>query len=223
MSSTTTRNNRTLDQEPGPVASPLAPPPKLRRRPALTAGAVAAICVGALLAAWAWTATTSTQDVLVARHTIARGSVITAGDLERVHLSADPALKPVPASDLSQIIGQRAALDIASGAMVTPGSYTSTLVPAAGQSVVGVDLKAGQLPGLPLNDGDHVRIIVTPGQGNAAPAGAPLFTDAQVVGETSDQSGNAIVDLLVASQDAAVLAERVATGNVAIVLDSRER
>lgn len=219
MSSTATRHDRPLD--PPVAGTTLAPPPKLRRRPVLMAAAVAAICIGALLAAWAWTATSSTQDVLVARQTIPRGSIITAGELERVHLSADPALKPVPASDLNQVVGQRAALDIASGAMLTPGSYASTVVPGAGQSVVGVDLKPGQLPGLALNDGDPVRVVVTPGQGNAAPSGVPLFTEAQVVGETRDQSGNFVVDLVVASQDAPVLAARLATGNVAIVLDSR--
>ena len=64
MSTTTTGTDRTLDHEPRPAAPELAPPPKLRRRPALAAGAVAAICLGALLAGWAWTATTSTQEVL---------------------------------------------------------------------------------------------------------------------------------------------------------------
>ena len=96
MSNTATRDDRTLRQESGPAAAPLVPPPKLRRRPALVAGAIAAICLGALLAAWAWTATTNTQEVLVARDSIERGSVIEADDLARVRLSADPALKPVP-------------------------------------------------------------------------------------------------------------------------------
>lgn len=223
MSSTATRSDRTLDREPGLATTQLAPPPRLRRRPALLAGAVAAICLGALLAAWAWTATTKTQDVLVARETISRGSVITAADLARVHLSADPALTPVPASDFDQVVGMRAALDIGAGGMLTPESYTSTVLPGDGQSVVGVSLTPAQAPGLILHDGDYVRVVVTPGQGADLPPGAPLFSEAQVVDvHTDEQSGNIVVDLLVAHEDAAVLAERVATGNVALVLDSRE-
>jgi len=224
MSSTATRAGGTFDQESSAAATQLAPPPKLRRRPALVAGAIAAICLGALLAAWAWTATTNTQEVLVARLSIERGSVIEADDLARVQLSADPALKPVPASEFDQVVGQRAALDIAEGGMLTPGSFSSAVVPAEGESVVGVALTPAQAPGLALQNGDHVRIVVTPAQGEDPPAGAPLFNDAEVVGvHVDDETGQTVVDLLVPRADAAVLATRVATSNVAIILDSRER
>ena len=224
MSSTTTRDDRTLDSESGPAATVLVPPPKLRRRPGLVAAAIVAICLGALLAGWAWTATTNTQEVLVARHTIERGSVISTDDLARVRLSADPALKPVAADQLSHVVGQRAALDIAAGGMLTPGSFTSEVVPAEGQSVVGVALTPAQAPGLDLQYGDHVRVVVTPAQGEDLPGGTPLVNDATVVGvHVSDETGQAVVDLLVPQADAAVLATRTATGNIALVLDSRER
>lgn len=224
MSRTATRDDMTRDQESGPATSQLAPPPKLRRRPGLVAGAVAAICLGALLAAWAWTATTDTQNVLVARHSIERGSVIGADDLARVRLSADPALKPVPAGDLNRVVGQRAEYDIAEGAMLTPGSFSSAVVPAAGESVVGVALSSAQAPGLALQNGDHVRVVVTPAQGEDLPAGAPLVNEADVVGvHVDDSTGQSVVDLRVPRADAAVLATRAATGNVALILDSRER
>jgi hypothetical protein len=224
MSTTATRDDRTLHHGSAPVAAELVPPPKLRRRPALVAAAIVAICLGALLAAWAWTSTTNTQEVLVVRHDIERGSLIEADDLTRVRLSADPALQPVPASDLDQVVGQRAALDIAEGGMLTPGSFSSAVIPAEGQSVVGVALTPAQAPGLALHNGDHVRVVVTPAQGSDLPAGAPLFNEAEVVGVHVDaETGQTVVDLLVPDVDAAVLATRVATGNVAIVLDSRER
>lgn len=224
MSTTTTKPGRTLDQESSPAAPAFAPPPKLRRRPALVAGAIAAICLGALLAGWAWTATTSTQEVLVARNSVERGSVIEADDLARVRLSADPALQPVAGGQLDQVVGQRAAYDIAAGSMLTPDSFSATVVPAEGQSVVGVALTPAQAPGLALQNGDRVRVVVTPAQGDGLPAGTPLANDAEVVGvHLDDVTGQAVVDLLVPRADAAVLATRVATGNVAIILDSRER
>lgn len=220
--STSTRDPRALPQE-GPAAAVLAPPPKLRRRPALVAAAIAAICLGALLAGWAWSATTNTQEVLVARQTIERGSVITAADLERVRLSADPALNPVSGSEFNAVVGKRASLDIAAGSMLTPGSFATTVIPGTGESVVGVSLTPSRVPGLGLQSGDQVRVVVTPGQGADIPAGAPPFSEAQVVDvHTDGNSGNTVVDLLVPRADAAVLAEQAATGNVAIVLDSRE-
>ena len=221
--STATRIDGTLNQE-GPAATALVPPPKLRRRPALVAAAVAAVCIGALLAGWAWTATTNTQEVLVARNTIERGSVIEADDLARVQLSADPALRPVVAGQLESVVGQRAALDIAEGVMLTPDSFTAEVVPADGQSVVGVALTPAQAPGLDLLCGDKVRVVVTPAQGEELPAGTPLTNDATVVGvRTSDETGQTVVDLLLPELDAAVVATRIATGNIALVLDSRDR
>ena len=185
-----------------------------------------AICLGALLAAWAWTATTNTQEVLVARHTIERGSVIEADDLARVRVSADPALKPVPATQFDQVVGQRAALDIAAGGDAHARTRSPpSVVPADGQSVVGVALTPAQAPGLDLQTGDQVRVVVTPAAGRgAAQRASPQFSEAEVVGvHVAEETGQTIVDLLVPHADAAVLAARVATGNVALVLDSRER
>lgn len=224
MTNTATRDGRAVDRESTPAAPPLAPPPKLRRRPALVAASVAAICLGALLGAWAWTTTTNTAEVLAARDTIPRGSVIDAEDLERVRINADPALAPLPASSYDELVGQRAALDIAAGSLLTEESTASDVLPPEGMSVVGVALTPAQAPGLPLNSGDKVRVVVTPGEGADVPAGSPSFSEAEVVGSQFDQAtGLLIVDLLVPHADASVLAARVATGNVALVLDSGER
>lgn len=224
MTNTAARDDRTVDRKSTPAVPPPAPPPKLRRRPALVAAAVAAICLGALLGAWAWTATTNTAEVLAARHTIPRGSVIDGADLERVRINADPALRPLPASSYDEIVGQRAALDIAARSLLTEESTASEALPPDGMSVVGVALTPAQAPGVPLQSGDRVRVVVTPGEGADAPAGSPSFSEAQVVGDQLDEAtGLMIVDLLVPHADANVLAARVATGNVALVLDSGER
>lgn len=224
MSGTATRYEKAHDHVSSVAAPPVAPPPKLRRRPALVAAAVVAICVGALLAGWAWTATTNTHEVLAARADIARGSVIEADDLVRVQINTDPALKPVAGSSLESVVGQRAALDISAGALLTPSSYADSVLPRENTSVVGVALTPAQAPGMDLRAGDVVRVIVTPAEGSEAPTGTPQFSEAEVVGvRLSDETGQMIVDLLVPHAEAAQLASRVATGNVAIVLDSRER
>jgi hypothetical protein len=179
--------------------------------------------MGALLAVWAWTSTTHTEEVLAARATIHRGDVITASDVERVRISGDPALDPLPASAYASVVGKTAALDIASGGLLTQDATADSAMPPKGQSVVGISLTVAQVPALPLQGGDRVRIVVTPGQNGTASAGVPEFSTAEVVDTRVDEAtGNTVVDVLVPYADASVLASRAATGNVALVLDDAE-
>ena len=156
------------DRKPGPrtgapdIGPPITPPPKLRRRPGLVVAAVVITALGCLLGAWAWNATTSTEEVLAARDTIHRGEVITADDIQRIRISGDPALEPLPASAYDEIVGQRAALDISAGGLITTESTTDAPMPPEGQSIVGISLTPAQVPALPMHGGDKVRIIVTP-------------------------------------------------------------
>ena len=220
---TTAREERRTGQQAAASepASTLTPPPKLRRRPALVVAAVIVTALGCLLGAWAWSATTSTQEVLAARDTIHRGEVIDAEDIQRIRINGDPALSPLPASAYDDVVGQRAALDVAAGGLLTAESTAHEALPPRGQSVVGISLTPAQVPGLPLYGGDKVRIFVTPGDNREAPANSPQFTMAEVVGTYSDETtGNTVVNVLVRYTDAGVLAARAAVGNVALVLDS---
>ena len=109
--------------------------------------------------------------------------------------------------------------------MLTPDSFTDAVVPGrrATRSSASPSPRPRR-PGWAFSTGDHVRVVVTPAQGERVPAGAPQFSEAEVVGvHVSEETGQTIVDLLVPHADAAVLAARAATGNVALVLDSRER
>jgi hypothetical protein len=138
-----------------------------------------------------------------------------------VRISGDPALQPLQASAYDSVIGQRAALDVAAGGLLTAETTTDQALPPDGQSIVGISLTTAQAPALPLQGGDRVRIVVTPGQNGADPAGAPPFSVAEVVDTQFDEAtGNTVVDVLVPYADASVLASRAATGNVALVLDS---
>ena len=142
---------------PGPeLPGRLAPPPRLRRRPALVAASVAAVCVGALLAVWAYSSLSTAQSVLAVRTTVHRGEVITRDELVAVQVGVDPALRPVSTGQLEQVVGRRAALDLPAGALLTGEAVTDAVVPAAGLSVVGVALTAAQMPSTPLTAGDQV-------------------------------------------------------------------
>ena len=200
-------------------------PPRLRRRPALVAASVAAICLGALLAVWAYTGASTSQDVLAVRTTVHRGELITRADLMTVRISADPALKPLPASAADTVVGKRASMDLAAGGLVTAEAVTSEVVPAKGMSVVGVSLPPGLMPAVQLQSGDAVRIVATPGaQGDVETGTSPISIEATVVAvRGAGDTGQILVDVSVPHDQAAELAARAATGKVALVLDSRER
>jgi len=201
----------------------VAGPSKVRRRPVALVVSVAVVALGAVLGLWAWTASSTASEVLAVRTVVHRGEVIERADLMVVRVGVDPAVKTVQASRIDQVAGQRAALDLSAGGLLTPDDLTSTVVPAKGLSVVGIALAAGMLPAATLNPGDAVRLVQTPGQQGEV-AGTPVTIPATVVGvhagKTSDQT---IVDVTVPAEAAADLAARAATGKVALVLDSRER
>ena len=202
----------------------LVPPPKIRRRPIHIAATIAAIFVGAAIFAWGWTATTTSEAVVAARTTIPRGAVITADDLTTTQISGDHTLKVVPGEDVDELVGKRAALDIAAGGLLTPEMATEDNMPPAGQSIVGVSLTPAQVPAITPRSGDKVRLVATTGEGGETSSGTPLTTSAEVVDASRDEvSGNTVVNVLVPYADAAVLADRASTGNIALVVDPLER
>jgi hypothetical protein len=208
---------------PGDLA-PVTPAPKLRRRPVLVAASVAAVILGALLGAWAWSSTSNTHEVVALRQTVTRGDKITQGDLMTVQVGLDPALRSIPGDRMGSLVGQRAAMDMAAGSLITTENVTETVVPAEGMSVVGVALPPSLMPGEALLAGDHVRIVATPGQQGDVGQEPPVAIAATVVGlYPNAENGETVVSLEVPQGQAAELAARAATGKVALVLDSRER
>lgn len=210
-------------------AATVPTPPKARRRWGLFAAMVLVVALGGLGNVWLLASTTTAQEVVAARTTIERGSVITREDLMTARVERDPSLHTVPGADLNGLIGQRAALDVAAGSLVTPESVTGTTVPPDGYSLVGIGVAQARMPGVTLVAGDEVRVVATPQLATGAGADAtPVSVAAVVVGTQSgtDATGagsQTIVTVQVPSADAALLAALAATANVAVVLDSRAR
>jgi SAF domain len=231
MTTTTERNQGRRDAgaastTPAATATVQAPP-RFRRRPLVILAGVAMVCLGAVLGLWAWTAGTTQTEVVAVRASVQRGAVIGASDLMRVRVGLDPSLRTVSASGLAALVGKRAAVDLSAGSLLTPDAVTSAVVPGQGLSLVGVALTAGQLPSAPLVNGDAVRIVSTPAKGADA-SGSPRVLAATVasvttVGDAKTGGVHFVVDLLVPAAAAADLAAEANSGNVALVLDSRER
>ena len=204
-------------------------PPRARRRWGLFAVMVLVVALGVLGNVWLLASTTSAQEVVAARSTIERGSVIAREDLMTVRIELDPSLHTVPGNDLADLVGQRAALDVAAGSLVTTEAVAETTVPPDGYSLVGIGVAQARMPGVTLVAGDSVRVVATPQLATGTDTDAtPVSVSAVVVGtqagtDLTGAGAQTIVTVQVPAADAAALAAMAATGNVVLVLDSRER
>jgi len=206
------------------VASPVAAPPKLRRRP-LWFLAGAALCVlGALLAVWIWTSSSENTEVVAIRDTVVRGDTITAEDLISVRLNTEPALQAVPASRSADFVGLRVSRDMTAGSLLTDEAVAQTLVPSSGQAVVGLALTPALMPGTTLLVGDDVLVVATAGgQGDPTTVTEAFDFPAEVTDILpTTATGETVVSVAVPEQNADTLATWAASGRVALVLKSRE-
>ena len=202
-------------------------PPRARRRWGVFAAMTVVVCLGALGNVWLHAATSNAQQVVAARSTIQRGSVISRDQLVFVQVGMDPSLRTLPGSQIDSVVGKRAALDVAAGTLLTSDSVTDQTIPRRGTTLVGVGAAPALMPGTGLMAGDRVRIVDTPGQQGDAISGSPASIAATVVstatGADTGQGAQTIITVEVPETAAAELAAMAATGKVAFVLDSRER
>jgi hypothetical protein len=237
--------SQTTSPVPGPaagrIASPAGPPsappaaaPRMvrqrRRRPGLIALSVALIAVGGLSGAVLYTSSGHRTSVVVVARDVPIGAQITRADLTEASIALDPAVKSVKASGEKKLIGQRAAVDLKAGSLLSPSEFTSKTLVGPNETLVGVSLKPSQLPASPLSAGQKVLIVSTPDP-NAAVAGktggasAPpetLSATVVKVGDPQTGTGTVTVDVAVPAGDGPALAARVATGDVALIVASRD-
>jgi hypothetical protein len=227
------RGNATTQPQSRQPVEPAAPVPEAprrvrtvaRRRGALVGVGLALVALGALAFLYVSGQLSTAVPVIAVVNDVQRGAVIDEGDVGVASVVPDPALAPVPADRIDEVVGLRAATDLVAGSLLAEASVTAAVVPAAGEAVVGVALTPGQMPGEPLLPGDVVLVVGTPGPGDATPVQAPAPIEAAVLRTypAAGPSEQVIVDVLVSSEQAADLVSRVATGRIGVVLTSRER
>lgn len=202
--------------------APHLPEPKRQRRPLLLAAGIVLVVLGAVGAYWLATSSSHRVAVVALAADVPWGQVITAADVVEAQIVADPVLRPIPWTDRASIVGNRAASDLHAGALVTDRDLMTEQIPADGQALVGVAVKAGHLPVTELAARQQVWIASTntstvttagPPTGTAAPIRAVVLT----AGEP-DASGARTVDVLVADSDAATVAGWSAAGVAAIIV-----
>jgi len=109
--------------------------------------------------------------VLVAARPLTAGHAIAEADL-RVALVTAQGVATLPAAGRARVVGRAAALDVAAGAPLVAGDVGAVPGPGSGQAVVGLALRAGQVP-VGLRPGDSVAVLATP-RGATASSTAPV-------------------------------------------------
>jgi len=182
----------------------------------------------------------SRESVLAVAHNVPRGHVITSGDLSVVRISSSPGLAPVSVDDVRNIVGRIAAVPLLRGTLFTVDDLTRTGGVARGEAIVGVALKAGQLPAQGVADGDTVDVILTgspttltggasdgtvptPASGSVPQLeiGGVLASDATVTGLSVPSASSAdptVVSVEIPSALAPLVASASAAGQAALVL-----
>jgi len=196
-----------------------------RRRPGLWAAGAALLAVGAFGAAVLVGRAGDRVPVLAVARTVYVGEAISDGDVRVARVAADPALQPIPAGDRDRVVGKLAAVELRPGSLLTADEVTGATVPGAGEQLVGLPVKPGQLPARGLVAGDRVLVVATPGEqtnasssdAGAGPVGAPVPARVVEVG-SPEADGTVTVDVAVGERVGPVLAAWGSTGRLALLL-----
>jgi hypothetical protein len=226
MTSTFTRrssgNGPSTGQE---LFDQIAPGRPARRRnwPRVGAGVALAVVCGAVFVLL-YASAGSRHPVLAVAQPVVIGETITAPDLTTARVSSDSALSPIPAGEVSQVIGRRAAVALVPGTLLTMADLASGPLLGPGEASVGLDLKPGQVPA-GLLPGDSVAVIETTSSGQqteGSPSGTPtvLVSQATVLSmaEPTAQSAtdNTEITLAVPADVAADVVAASSAGDIAL-------
>ncbi|QKV81801.1 hypothetical protein HUT10_48210 [Amycolatopsis sp. Hca4] len=178
------------------------------------------VCVGGAL--WLAASAQGRVSVLAIARPVSVGHVLEPADVHQVEISAAEGVATIPAGQAATVLGKPMATSLTVGALLTRGSLGPSMIPASGQAVVAVGLKAGQFP-LELAPGAPVLVVVAASSSTTAlptvqgsgdgPTWAATVTG--VVRAESDQT--TVISLQLPSATAPALA-RVPAGQVTLVM-----
>lgn len=213
MTATATRNN-------SPVDAPVSPPKVVRQRrtrPGLLGLAVLLIALGGLGAAFAVTSVKSTGSYLAVARPVPVGAQVTADDLTTVQVAGGQGLDPVPADRIDTVVGQRAAVALTPGTLLSLAQVTSQPLLGPGQQQIALGLEVSRVPARQLHPGDKVLLVGTPARDDDEPDAITRY-EALVIDSTAPDKGNAVLYLAVDARDAATVVLLAAAERIAVVL-----
>ncbi|NKQ59005.1 hypothetical protein HFP15_39805 [Amycolatopsis sp. K13G38] len=112
------------------------------------------------------------EPVLALARPVTVGQVLTAQDLKQVNVAVDPGVSVVDVNQAASLMGKTVSTNLPAGALLTRDAVSGTGVPAAGQALAALSLKAGQFP-VEVSPGSHVSVVFVPGQSGSVLASPP--------------------------------------------------
>lgn len=142
-----------------PTARPSVAPPKGKvRLPELAIGLFIAVSF-ALGAVLLHLNSVDKSPALAVAVAVERGQTISSSDLRVVYVSSDDPLARLDESQMSQVVGRVALVDLPAGSLVTRSLVSDAVALEDGEGVAGLSLDPGQYPGLGLAPGDRVNVV----------------------------------------------------------------
>jgi hypothetical protein len=206
--------------------SPLTPQaPRLpgRRNPKWIALGIVALCLGGLLSYVIYARVATETAVVAAAHTLYRGETIERSDLATVTLRGGSVPHAIPAMQLNNLVGKRAAFDLVEGSVISSTSVADSAIPAEGRAIIGLKLAPGRAPGNLLLPASRVRLIAMPAAADSSTT--DKLAGSVFVGSVIDQSQAAdgtsiLVNIDVDAAAAPTIATLAAQDRVVIVRDA---
>ena len=90
---------------------------------------------------------------------VERGDTLSSSDIKVIYVSSDDALARLDESQLTQVIGQVALVDLAPGTLLSRSVVADRPALDPGEGVVGLSLEPGGYPALGLAPGDRVSVV----------------------------------------------------------------
>lgn len=231
MSKTQVRTDTSPNGLPqqGQVARAVTPPrvSARRRRPGVIALSLALIAAGGAGVAVLLLQVGHRTEVVTVVRDVQVGQVLTEADLGRASVALDPAVKAVRAGAADQVIGQRAAVELKPGSLLSSSQVTKDVLVKPGEQVVPIGLKPEQVPATALMPGQKVLLVHVPAQGAAesdASDTGPQTVDGRVVKASGAAPGTGIVvvDVATSAADGPTAAAWVASGTLRLVLTAAD-
>jgi hypothetical protein len=120
--------------------------------------------------------------VLVVTRTIVQGQPIRGVDLAEADTDLSGPVTPIPVAEAPTLAGERAAVTIPGGSLLVRSDLTGAPAVTPGDAVVGLALKAGELPASGVEPGDQVMVVQT------AQSGAPIASTGVADGSSGDSA-----------------------------------
>jgi SAF domain len=206
--------------------SPATPqPPRLpgRRNPKWIALGIVSLCLGGLLSYVIYARVASESAVVAAAHTVYRGETIEQSDLTTITLRGGSLPQTIPAAQLGDLVGKRAAFDLVEGSLILETAIVGAAIPAEGRTIVGLKLAPGRAPFDLLPPSSRIRLIAMPAAADSS--STDELASSIFVGRVVDQSPAAdgtsiLVNVDVDAAVAPTIATLAAEDRIAIVRDA---